>query len=74
MLTRTLATLHDEKGNVAIGGLVAGSADPLDLTEKELRGWAGVRPHVQMIGEGSLTARMWTGRPPPCRKCLFRRR
>ena len=60
VLTRTLATLHDEKGNVAIGGLVAGSADPLDLTEKELRGWAGVRPHVQMIGEGSLTARMWT--------------
>ena len=60
VLIRTLATLHDERGNVAVPGLAAGTADPLDLTEEELRGWAGVRPHVQMIGEGSLTARMWT--------------
>jgi acetylornithine deacetylase/succinyl-diaminopimelate desuccinylase-like protein len=59
VLSRTLATLHDEKGNVAVPGLAAGTADPLDLTEEELRGWAGVRRQVQMIGEGSLTARMW---------------
>jgi acetylornithine deacetylase/succinyl-diaminopimelate desuccinylase-like protein len=59
VLVKTLATLHDEKGNVAVPGLTAGDADPLDLTEEELRGWAGVRPNVRMIGEGSLTARMW---------------
>jgi acetylornithine deacetylase/succinyl-diaminopimelate desuccinylase-like protein len=59
VLSRTLAALHDEKGNVAVPGLASGTADPLDLTEDELRSWAGVRPHVQMIGEGSLTARMW---------------
>jgi acetylornithine deacetylase/succinyl-diaminopimelate desuccinylase-like protein len=59
VLVKTLATLHDEKGNVAVPGLAAGDADPLDLTEEELRGWAGVRPNVRMIGEGSLTARMW---------------
>jgi acetylornithine deacetylase/succinyl-diaminopimelate desuccinylase-like protein len=59
-LCRTLATLHDEKGNVAVSGLAAGPADPLDLTEGELREWAGVRPGVKLIGEGSLTERMWT--------------
>jgi acetylornithine deacetylase/succinyl-diaminopimelate desuccinylase-like protein len=59
-LCRTLATLHDEKGNVAIPGLATGPADPLDLTEEELRAWAGVRPGVELIGEGSLTERLWT--------------
>jgi acetylornithine deacetylase/succinyl-diaminopimelate desuccinylase-like protein len=59
-LCRTLATLHDEKGNVAIPGLASGPADPLDLTEKELREWAGVRPGVELIGDGNLTERMWT--------------
>jgi len=60
VLCRTLATLHDERGNVAVPGLATGRADPLDLTEKELREWAGVRPGVEMIGEGNLTERMWT--------------
>src|SRR5207253_7393090 len=59
-LCRTLATLHDERGNVAVPGLATGRADPLDLTEKELREWAGVRPGVELIGEGTLTERMWT--------------
>ena len=58
-LCRALAKLHDERGNVAVPGLAAGDADPLDLTEDELRRWAGVRPGVELIGEGSLTARMW---------------
>jgi acetylornithine deacetylase/succinyl-diaminopimelate desuccinylase-like protein len=59
-LCRTLATLHDEKGNVAVAGLASGPADPFDLTEKELREWAGVRPGVRLIGDGNLTERMWT--------------
>jgi acetylornithine deacetylase/succinyl-diaminopimelate desuccinylase-like protein len=59
-LCRTLATLHDERGNVAVPGLASGPADPLDLTEKELREWAGVRPGVELIGDGTLTERMWT--------------
>jgi len=59
-LCRTLGTLHDDKGSVAVPGLASGPADPLDLTEEELREWAGVRPGVTLIGEGSLTERMWT--------------
>jgi cysteinylglycine-S-conjugate dipeptidase len=58
-LCRTLARLHDERGNVAVPGLTSGDADPLDLTEEEIREWAGVRPGVELIGEGSLTGRMW---------------
>ena len=60
VLVKTLATLHDDQGSVAIPGLASGPADPLDLTEQELRSWAGVRPSVELVGEGGLTERMWT--------------
>jgi cysteinylglycine-S-conjugate dipeptidase len=56
-----LASLHDDRGRVAVPELLSGPADPLDLTEEELRAAAGVRPGVELIGEGSLTERMWTG-------------
>ena len=58
-LSRLLATLHDAEGRVAVEGLVGGEADPLDLTEAELREHAGVLDGVELVGEGSLTARMW---------------
>ena len=59
-LTRVLATLHDEKGNVAIPGLASTDTDPLDLTEVELREQTGALEGVQAIGEGALTERLWT--------------
>jgi acetylornithine deacetylase/succinyl-diaminopimelate desuccinylase-like protein len=59
-LARLLASLHDERGSVAVQGLATGPSDPLDLTEEELRSYAGVRPGVRLIGEGSLTERLWT--------------
>lgn len=58
-LVRLLASLHDDRGSVAVKGLRSGDADPLDLTEKELRGWIGTRPSVELIGTGSLTGRLW---------------
>jgi cysteinylglycine-S-conjugate dipeptidase len=60
ILTRVLASLHDHRGVVAVPGLVAEDADPLDLTEDELREQAGAIPGVELIGEGSLTSRLWT--------------
>src|SRR5205823_283963 len=60
VLSKALASLHDEEGRIAVPGLASGPADPLDLTEEEVRAWAGVRPGVRLIGEGSLTERMWT--------------
>jgi acetylornithine deacetylase/succinyl-diaminopimelate desuccinylase-like protein len=58
-LARLLASLHDDRGRVAVRGLKSDDADPLDLTESELRGWVGTRPTVQLIGDGSLTSRLW---------------
>ncbi len=59
-LSRVLATLHDEKGNVAVEGLVSGPADPLDLTEEELREQTSAVEGVRSIGDGALTERLWT--------------
>ncbi len=58
-LSRLLATLHDERGGVAVPGLVEGDADPLDLTEEQFRREAGAVDGVQLIGSGSLTGRRW---------------
>jgi acetylornithine deacetylase/succinyl-diaminopimelate desuccinylase-like protein len=58
-LTRVLAGLHDADGNVAVPGLVEGIAADLDLTEEELRSQSGVLPGVRLIGQGSLTTRLW---------------
>ena len=59
-LTRLLASLHDDQGRVAVKGLKSGDTDGLDLTGQELRGYVGSRPSVKLIGDGSLTSRMWT--------------
>jgi len=59
ILSRVIAGLHDDHGNVAVPGLVTGEADPLDLSEDELRSQAGMKDGVELIGEGSLTTRLW---------------
>lgn len=59
ILCRVLASLHDANGEVAVPGLVTGDADPLDLTEEELRSQAGMLPGVELIGSGNLTSRLW---------------
>ena len=59
-LCRLLATLHDDTGEVAIEGLGGHPADPLDLTEEELRDQAGALTGTTLIGSGTLTERVWT--------------
>jgi len=60
-LCRMLASLHDERGDVAVPGLTHGDADPLDLTEAHFRAEAGVLDGVRLTGDGGLTARLWAG-------------
>jgi cysteinylglycine-S-conjugate dipeptidase len=60
-LCRMLASLHDERGNVAVPGLTRGEADPLDLTEAHFRAEAGVLDGVRLTGDGGLTSRLWAG-------------
>ena len=59
-LARLLATLHDDRGRPAIPGLVSEDTDALDLTEEELREQAGAVPGLELVGEGTLTSRIWT--------------
>ena len=65
-LCRMLASLHDERGAVAVPGLTHGSAgfagaDSPDLTEEEFRAEAGMLDGVRLTGTGGLTARLWAG-------------
>ncbi|MGH8870023.1 MAG: M20/M25/M40 family metallo-hydrolase, partial [Actinomycetes bacterium] len=62
VLCRLLATLHDEKGDVAVEGLPTSDVSPVELTEERYRREAGVLDGVQVIGSGSIAERVW-GRP-----------
>lgn len=59
VLSRLLATLHHPDGSVAVPGLVARDADPLDLTDDEIRAAADAVDGLELIGTGSLTSRLW---------------
>jgi acetylornithine deacetylase/succinyl-diaminopimelate desuccinylase-like protein len=59
-LCRLLATLHDDRGNVAVAGLHAGPAADLDFGDQRLRAEAGLLDGVELIGDGSVVERMWT--------------
>jgi acetylornithine deacetylase/succinyl-diaminopimelate desuccinylase-like protein len=58
-LCRLIATLHDPAGNVAVSGLHTGPRPALAIDEPDLRERVGLRPGVQLIGEGSLSQRIW---------------
>lgn len=59
-LCRLLAGLHDENGDVAVAGLVRGTAvEELDHPLDRLRAAAGVLDGVELIGTGSVADRLW---------------
>ncbi len=59
-LCRLLATLHDERGDVAIPGLASSPWDGVEYPEAEFRSEAGVLASVASIGTGSVAERLWT--------------
>ncbi len=59
-LSRLIASLHDDRGNVAIDGLHAGPAADVDYPEERLRAESGAVPGIEWIGEGSAVERLWT--------------
>lgn len=61
-LTRMIATLHDEAGDVAVEGLSTADYDGADYDEGAYRTDAGVLPGVGLIGSGSIGERLY-GRP-----------
>jgi acetylornithine deacetylase/succinyl-diaminopimelate desuccinylase-like protein len=59
-MCRLLATLHDERGDVAVPGLVKHVAAEVDYPESRYRAEAGVLDGVELVGTGSLGDRIWT--------------
>jgi len=59
-LSRLIATLHDDAGNVAVDGLHAGPAADVDYPEERLRAESGATAGVSWIGAGSVVERLWT--------------
>jgi len=58
-LCRLLATLHDERGDVAVAGLTTTTPPDLDYPEDRLRAEAGLLPGVEQIGTGTVVERLW---------------
>ena len=59
-LSRLLATLHDDAGDVAVPGLVTGPAAALEYPLDRFRAEAGMLPDTELIGTGRLVDRLWT--------------
>ncbi len=59
-LSRLIATLHDDRGNVAVAGLHSGPAADVEYPEARLRAESGALPSITWIGEGSTVERLWT--------------
>ncbi|HEY7273643.1 MAG TPA: dipeptidase [Actinoplanes sp.] len=60
VLCRLIATLHDENGEVAIGGLISREGAPVDYPEDRFRHEAGLLDGVHLIGGGTISDRVWT--------------
>lgn len=56
---KLLATLHDEKGKVAVSGLVSNNKSDLPYTDEDLRRDSGLLDGVERIGEGSILDGIW---------------
>ncbi|RKO21323.1 dipeptidase [Pseudarthrobacter phenanthrenivorans] len=60
LLSRLIATLHDDEGNVAVQGLVARDTANVELPEADYRADASVLDGVRLAGSGSIASRLWT--------------
>lgn len=58
-LSRLLATLHDDAGDVAVAGLTHGTAADLDYPEDRLRAESSLLAGVGTMGSGSVVERLW---------------
>jgi cysteinylglycine-S-conjugate dipeptidase len=59
-LSRLIAGLHDDAGNVAVAGLHSGPAADVEYPEDRLRAESGAAPGIEWIGDGSVVERLWT--------------
>ncbi|SDD01250.1 Acetylornithine deacetylase/Succinyl-diaminopimelate desuccinylase [Sanguibacter gelidistatuariae] len=60
LLSRLVATLHDDAGNVAVAGLAHAPDPTVDYDEADFRADSGVLDSVTLAGTGPISARLWT--------------
>jgi cysteinylglycine-S-conjugate dipeptidase len=65
VLSRLIASLHDDNGDVAVAGLRRDAPGNPEVKEAALRRFSGLRPDVSVIGSGPLADRLWA-RPAVC--------
>ncbi|WAJ43791.1 dipeptidase [Mycobacterium sp. Aquia_216] len=59
VLVRLLASLHDDNGNVAVGGLHESTAAAVEYPPERVRADSGLLDGVSEIGSGSAPQRLW---------------
>jgi acetylornithine deacetylase/succinyl-diaminopimelate desuccinylase-like protein len=60
-LTRAIASLHDERGNVAVAGLRRDEWEGPEQSEAQFRELGTVLDGMPLIGSGGLGSRVWSG-------------
>jgi acetylornithine deacetylase/succinyl-diaminopimelate desuccinylase-like protein len=60
-LGRIIASLHDEHGNVAVEGLRSFRWEGFDVPESDLREEIGGVETLELLGQGSISDRIWGG-------------
>ncbi|WP_066462095.1 dipeptidase [Sanguibacter suarezii] len=60
LLSRLVATLHDDAGDVAVAGLAHAPDPAVDYEEADFRADSGVLDSVALAGTGPISARLWT--------------
>ena len=66
-LCRLIATLHYAAGTVAVEGLRTGPPHAVPTDPARLREVTGMRPGVQLLGEGTPSQQMWARPAVECR-------
>jgi acetylornithine deacetylase/succinyl-diaminopimelate desuccinylase-like protein len=61
VLLHALATLHDERGDVAVAGLLREPWNGAAYSEEEFREAAEIEPGMPLFGTGSIGERLWSG-------------
>jgi acetylornithine deacetylase/succinyl-diaminopimelate desuccinylase-like protein len=59
-LARLLATLHDDEGNVVVGGVSGFDWGEGDISEDDFRASADILDGVRLTGGGSIGSRLWS--------------
>lgn len=59
ILARLVASLHDERGDVAVAGLEQTGQSQLDLPEDQYREVTGLLDSVPLVGSGSIADQTW---------------